>query len=78
MKYTVDEEKKTITIHNFGSKLTVEDFTAAFEGYESFEIVCECNVTYQPQYVYYTSPTPVPGSSDPYASPYEVTCKCKK
>ena len=75
MKYTVDEEKKTITIHNFGSKLTVEDFTAAFEGYESFEIVCECN---QPQLVYYTTPTPIPGSAEPYAPPYEVTCKCKK
>jgi hypothetical protein len=43
MKYTVDEERKTITIHNFGSNLKVYDLTVAFEGYENFEIICNCN-----------------------------------
>ncbi len=41
MKYTIDEEKKTITIHSIRTKLTVEYFMMLFEGWSEFEIIFE-------------------------------------
>ena len=38
MKYTVDEKKKLIIIHELDGNTTVEDVTANFEGYEKFVI----------------------------------------
>ena len=41
MKYTIDEDKKTITIHSVRTKLTVEYFMMLFEDWSEFEIIFE-------------------------------------
>ena len=41
MKYTIDEDKKTITIHSLRTKLTVDYFMMVFRDWSDFEIIFE-------------------------------------
>ena len=47
MKYTIDEEKKTITIHSIKTKLTVEYITCQLRPWPEFEIIFELD---EPEY----------------------------
>lgn len=70
MKYTVDEKKKLIIIHELDETTTVEDVIANFSGYESFVIRIPNNwsSTYDGPLEYTITET----------SCKCKTCKCKK
>ena len=47
MKYTIDEEKRTVTIHSFGRDDTAGDLLDILQGYEDFTMLSYANQNIQ-------------------------------